>query len=169
VVVATSGRRASLVDAVGGSGFMTRGDDFPAAAVEALGGQPDYVFDCVGRHGTLADAISAVRRHGTVVVLGACMHPDSFVPVWALLKEVTLRFALTYGLADYDRTIRTLAFGALEPRAMVTGTISLDELPATLEQLRGTSSHCKVMVEPWRGAAVTGPVTAPARGDTRHR
>ena len=156
VVVATSPRRAGLVDAVGGSGFITRGDDLPAAAEEALAGAPDVVFDCVGRQGTLADAIAAVRRRGTIVVLGACMHPDSIVPVWALLKEVTVRFALTYGLDDYDRTIRTLDSGAVEPRAMVTDTISLDELPITLEQLRTPTSHCKVMVDPWSGAATTG-------------
>jgi (R,R)-butanediol dehydrogenase/meso-butanediol dehydrogenase/diacetyl reductase len=162
VAVATSPRRAGLVDAVGGSGFVTRGDDFPAAAEEALAGAPDVVFDCVGRHGTLADAIAAVRRRGTIVVLGACMHPDSFVPVWALLKEVTVRFALTYGMEDYDLTIRTLASGAVEPRAMVTDTISLDELPTTLEQLRNPGSDCKVMVDPWTNAATTGERTNPA-------
>src|SRR5262249_52082420 len=69
VVVATSRRRAGLVDAVGGSGVVTRGDNSTAAAVDALAGQPDIVFDCVGRHRTLADAIAAVRRRRTIVLL----------------------------------------------------------------------------------------------------
>ncbi len=140
-VVATSRRRAGPVEALGGSAFVVREDDPAAAVAEALGGWPDA--------GTLADAIAVVRRNGTVVVLGACMHPDSFVPIWGLLKEVTVRFAVTYGLEDYDVTIRTLDAGAVEPRAMITDTISLDDLPATFESLRSPGPQCKVMVDPW--------------------
>jgi (R,R)-butanediol dehydrogenase / meso-butanediol dehydrogenase / diacetyl reductase len=148
-VVATSRRRATLVEALGSSAFVVRAGDPAAAAAEALGDRPDIVFDCVGKPGTLADAIAAVRRNGTIVVLGACMHPDSFVPIWALLKEATVRFALTYGLRDYDVTIRALDDGAVEPRAMITDTISLDDLPATFEALRSPGPQCKVMVDPW--------------------
>jgi (R,R)-butanediol dehydrogenase/meso-butanediol dehydrogenase/diacetyl reductase len=148
-VIATSRRRAGLVGALGGSALMERQGDPAATATGALGELPDIVFDCVGKPGTLADAIAAVRRNGTIVVLGACMHPDSFVPIWGLLKEVTVRFALTYGLEDYEVTIRTLESGALEPRAMVTDTISLDELPVTFDGLRSPGPQCKVMVDPW--------------------
>lgn len=41
--------------------------------------------------------------------------------------------------------------GAAEPRAMVTGTVSLDELPAAFERLRTDPVQCKVLVNPSAG------------------
>lgn len=53
----------------------------------------------------------------------------------------------------HDRTrgsrfaVDTFERGALEPRHMVTDTISLDATPAMLEKLHhGDGHHCKVMV-----------------------
>lgn len=110
---------------------------------------PDVVFECVGRPGLLAAAIEKVRPRGTVISLGFCMAPEQVVASAAAAREVTLKFPILYSVADYQRTIDALEAGYVEPRAMVTDTIGLDQLAATFEQLRHPGNQCKVMIDPW--------------------
>jgi (R,R)-butanediol dehydrogenase/meso-butanediol dehydrogenase/diacetyl reductase len=148
-VAAHSRRGEALALTLGASRFVDPEADRAAAVTDALGGPPDVVFECVGRPGLLGEAIALARFRGTVVVLSMCMEPDSIIPAMALMKEVTLRFAVTYTGAEFEESADTLAHGAVEARAMVTGTVSLDALPAAFEGLRAGSRHCKLMVDPW--------------------
>jgi len=144
-VAAHSRRGEALAMTLGASAFLDRGE----AALAALGGPPDVVFECVGRPGLLGEAIALARYRGTVVVLSLCMQPDTILPSLALFKEVTLRFAVVYAPAEFEEAARTLDRGAVEARAMATGTVPLDALPDAFEALRSGSSHCKLMVDPW--------------------
>jgi threonine dehydrogenase-like Zn-dependent dehydrogenase len=148
-VAAHSRRGEALAMTLGASAFLDPAADRAAATIEAMGGPPDVVFECVGRPGLLGDAITLARYRGTVVVLSLCMQPDSIMPSIALFKEITLRFAVVYVPAEFEQAVRTLDRGAVEPRAMATGTVSLDDLPAAFEGLRAGSGHCKLMVDPW--------------------
>jgi (R,R)-butanediol dehydrogenase/meso-butanediol dehydrogenase/diacetyl reductase len=84
-----------------------------------------------------------------VVVLGFCVERDGFQPAVPVIKELTLRFSMVYDLKDYADVIAALDGGALEIRALVTDTVSLDAMPAAFEALRGSSPHCKIIVDPW--------------------
>lgn len=150
-VVAASTRRAPIARAVGANAFIAKSEvaDVVAAVRDALGGPPDVVFEAVGLPGAIAEAINHVKPLGTVVSLGFCTVPDTFVPVTALTKEVRLLFSMCYDKQDFQYTADVIADGDHRPRAMITNTISLDELPAKFESLRGASPDCKVMVAPW--------------------
>ena len=50
---------------------------------------------------------------------------------------------------QFQYTAEVMAAGERAPRAMVTDTVSLLEMPAKFESLRGHSADCKVMVAPW--------------------
>ena len=63
---------------------------------------------------------------------------------------MSLRFAIGTLLREFETAANVLAAGHVELLAMVTGTISLDELPVTFEALRTRTSQCKVLVDPWR-------------------
>jgi threonine dehydrogenase-like Zn-dependent dehydrogenase len=52
-------------------------------------------------------------------------------------------------VGEFQHTIDTLDAGAVDPRAMITQTVSLDELPPVFESLRGPTDQCKVMIDPW--------------------
>jgi len=149
VVTASSERRRQLALDMGAGDFLVAGDDLLARATESLGGPVDLVFECAGADGTLAQAIGLVKQGGTVVVLGACTHNIQFMPVIALGKEVRIQYSLAYAESDFQRTLKALASGAVEPRAMVQDTISLDALPQRLEAMRRPHAECKVMVNPW--------------------
>lgn len=115
----------------------------------ALGGLPDVVIEAAGKKDLIAQAVNCVRPSGTVVVLGFCSVPDSFIPAVAVWKEVTMRFSTTYSIAEFEHVARVLDTGDVECRAMVTDTVSLAELPASFESLRQRTHQCKVMVSPW--------------------
>jgi (R,R)-butanediol dehydrogenase/meso-butanediol dehydrogenase/diacetyl reductase len=146
VVTAPSRRAADAAMAMGASAFLTN-DEGPVE--QALGGAPDIVFECAGKPGLIGEAIDRVRPRGKVVVCGICAMPDSFVPATALMKEVQIRFAVAYTLRDFEIVARLFDSGRIEPRAMVTETISLDALPAVFEALRGPTQQRKVHVDPW--------------------
>lgn len=149
-VMAASSRRRDLALAMGASDFIAQKDvaDPGEAVRDVLGGAPDVVFEAVGLPGAIAQAIDFAKPMGTVVSLGFCGEPDSFVPVAALTKELRLLFSMCYDRQDFQYTAEVMASGDRRPRAMITSTVGLDELPGRFEQLRGATADCKVMVAP---------------------
>lgn len=150
-VAANSTRRQALAHNMGADRFIIpeEGRAQAAIAAEVLGGAPDVVLECAGQPGCIDQAIQVVRTAGTVVVLGFCTAPDSFLPAVAVWKEVNLRFSSTYSVGDFQYVAQVLAGGSLEPRSMITRTITLDEVPEVFEGLRKPSADCKVIINPW--------------------
>lgn len=145
---APSRRREAIARQMGADTFLPYDTGLPAAAAEALGGPPEVVFECTGHPGAIARATQCVAVGGTVVVLGFCGRPDDTSPALAVFKDVTMQFSVAYDLRTYRQTIATLAAGATEPRAMITGHVDLDGLPPAFAALRERSPHCKVMIHP---------------------
>lgn len=148
-VSASSRRREQLALAMGADTFLDPQEDLVAASMAALGGAPDVVFECVGLPGLIEQAVNSVRPRGTVTVLGCCSSPDTFTPAAALFKEVRLQFSNTYSVQQFEHVARVLDAGHVEPRLLITDTVSLSSLPETFEALRQRTTQCKVMVDPW--------------------
>lgn len=146
---AKSAQRADLALQTGADYFSPASDSLVRDVQTALGGPPDIVFECVGKPGLIAQSIEHVRPRGTVVILGLCFVPDSFVPFSAVGKEVRLQSSAFYGIRDFEYAIDVLDSGAVEPHAMITDTVRLDDLPPAFEALRRRSSQCKVMIDSW--------------------
>jgi threonine dehydrogenase-like Zn-dependent dehydrogenase len=147
---AASMRRAELALCMGASDFLAPSDNPAAAAAEALGGPPDIVFEAVGAPGLIETAVACVRRRGTVVVLGLCWDPDTFVPGVAVGKEVRLQCAGFYSAREFEHAIQPFDTGSVEPREMITDRVSLAEFPTAFEALRTRTHQCKVMLDPWK-------------------
>ena len=82
-------------------------EDFGATAVvdptvDELGHDFDVVIDCVGRPGLLDRAIDATRTKGRILVAGVCVEPDPYLPVLALLKELTIGFSVYYRPDEFE-------------------------------------------------------------------
>ncbi|MCC6949679.1 MAG: alcohol dehydrogenase catalytic domain-containing protein [Bradyrhizobiaceae bacterium] len=146
---ASSTTRAGLAAMMGADAFLNPEDSDPEASARALGGPPDIVFECVGKPGLIQRCIDHVRpRGGTVVVLGLCTGSDAIQPFEAVNKEVRIQMASFYELADFTRSVDALDRGAVEPAAMVTNEVSLDEMPEAFEKLKHRTHQCKVLVKP---------------------
>jgi (R,R)-butanediol dehydrogenase/meso-butanediol dehydrogenase/diacetyl reductase len=150
-ITARTRRAESLAMQMGANVFVMPESEqtWAPAVTAALGGPPDVVIEAIGKKDLIAQALNCVRPSGTVVVLGFCSVPDSFIPAVAVWKEVTMRFSMTYSIAEFEHVARVMDTGDVECRAMVTDTVPLAELPASFESLRQRTHQCKVMVSPW--------------------
>ena len=121
----------------------------PVGSAEAgLGGKADIVFECVGIPGLIDQAVQQVRNRGTVLLLGLCTRPDPINSFAMLSKEVKLVTSAFFTVPEYRASLDALASGAIEPRLLVTDTISLAETPDVFESLKHRTSQCKVLIAP---------------------
>ena len=73
---------------------------------------------------------------------------DAFVPADAIAKETRMIFSSLYNLNEYEHVARVLDAGSVEPRAMISRTICLHDMPETFEALRTVGADVKVHVDP---------------------
>ena len=124
-------------------------EDVLEAFAKATGeARPSVVFECVGLPGMTRQAVDLAAVRGRVVVAGVVFQEDSFAPLVAMSKEITIRFSQAYTEGDFSAVIDAIARGAVEPRPLHTSTVSLDELPAAFEALRKPTDQCKVLIKP---------------------
>jgi (R,R)-butanediol dehydrogenase/meso-butanediol dehydrogenase/diacetyl reductase len=133
---------------MGADVFVVDPADPVGSAEGALGGQADIVFECVGVPGLVAQAVEQVRPRGTILLLGLCTQPDTFNSFAMLSKEVRLVTSAFFTVPEYQASLDALAEGAIEPRLLVTDTISLAETPDVFESLKRRTSQCKVLIAP---------------------
>ena len=154
VALASSRAKEALALAVGANHFLTTGEGIAGEVAELLSGPPDVVLECAGAPGAIELCVDLVKPQGSVTVYGLCTHADHWHPANALLKEVKLQFVVSTSLQQFRIAADVLDAGAVEPRMMVSETVSLAQLPETFEQMRAGMGHrCKVMVDPWLEAA----------------
>jgi (R,R)-butanediol dehydrogenase/meso-butanediol dehydrogenase/diacetyl reductase len=148
-VMARSARHEQFAYAMGATHYLTAAENPAAQAALALGGSPEVVFECVGKPGMMSLAMNCVGRRGTVVVLGFCTVADTLGPSDFLFKELKILFSNTYSTREFEIVADAMDAGAIEPRSMITNTVSMNNLPQVFENLRMPSHQCKVMLDPW--------------------
>jgi len=133
---------------VGAGAFVVDPSDPIGSAERALGGKADVVFECVGIPGLIAQAVDQVRPRGTILLLGLCTQPDTFNSFAMLSKEVRLVTSAFFTTQEYETALAALESGFVEPRALVTDTITLGDTPEVFESLKQRSGQCKVLIAP---------------------
>lgn len=106
------------------------------------------VFDCVGKPGLTAQFIGAVPSHSRLVVVGVCAQPDSYVPVEAIQKELSMQYVFAYRPEEYAHALRLIAEGEVDVAPWITGTVGLDGVAQAFEDLGSPEQHCKIIVNP---------------------
>jgi (R,R)-butanediol dehydrogenase/meso-butanediol dehydrogenase/diacetyl reductase len=148
VVSEPAAHRRALAERIGVTAIDPAQQGVAEAFAAVTGGPAKAVLECVGRPGVIAQAMDLAATDGNVTLVGACMAPDSFHPLVPTTKELTLRFVVYYRRRDFIQTLAHLSSGRLDPSALVTGRVGLDELPARFDALLGENSDCKVLVHP---------------------
>lgn len=132
----------------GATGLADAGADAGVQFKQLTGSTPELIFECVGTPGLLSQCLDMAAFGAEVVVVGFCMQPDTFVPALAMLKELTLKFAIGNNKSDFQFIVDMMAANRIDARPMITDVVSLEELPKTFEALRTPAGQCKVLVEP---------------------
>lgn len=133
---------------MGATVFFAKTENPVETVNAAMGGPPDIVFECVGKPGLIKQCLDHVRIQGTIVILGLCTAPDSFVPFEAVSKEVTIQTSAFFTSQEFGMSIDALESDKISPHAMITDTVSLTNMPAIFEALRKRTTQCKVLVSP---------------------
>lgn len=97
-----------------------------AGATEGLGA--DVVVEAAGTPAALSAALQLARGRGVVSVVGAHFEPDYPLNNGLMFeRELTLRFSIGDSLAHRQRLISMISEGRLDPAAVVTHRMSLDD------------------------------------------
>ena len=67
------------------------------------------IFECVGVPGMIQQCVLLAPPRGRIIVVGVCMQPDTIFPVFAIVKEINLRFVVGYRKQDFQLTLDMLA------------------------------------------------------------
>jgi (R,R)-butanediol dehydrogenase/meso-butanediol dehydrogenase/diacetyl reductase len=149
IVSERSAERRALAQAVGATAVIdATTQDVGAAFAELTGRRPQVIFECVGVPGMLDQAIGLVDLRGQIVVAGVILKQDSYLPIVALGKEVTIRYSQAYTVRDFEAVIDAIARREIRPDPIHTSTVDLDALPQAFEALRGQPRECKVLIRP---------------------
>ena len=143
-----SGRRAIAADFGATALIDPATEDVGAAFARAAGAPPDVIFECVGVAGLIPQCVDLSKPRGRIVVVGVCPTEDRVTPQRAMAKELSIQFIMGYGKTDWRRVLDLLDAGRIAPGAMVTDSVSLDELPAAFEALRRPTGQIKLLVRP---------------------
>ncbi len=146
VAMSRSHRRRDLCLQMGADAFIPYGDNEVGEVIEALGGAPRIVYECVGAAGLLAKAVAHAAKFGRIISLGFCTAPDPVIPAIAAYKCASIQFAVGYSMREFLYIADQMDKGHVDPKAIITNNILLAELPAMMEQLRGPNSETKVHV-----------------------
>ncbi len=146
VAMSRSGRRAPLSLAMGANQFIAYGDNEIPEVIEALGGPPDIVFECVGAEGLLHKAVMHAAQFGKIVSLGFCTAPDTVIPAIASYKCASIQFAVGYSMREFLYIADQMDKGHCDPKAIISNEIGLDDLPDMFDTLRGSNQETKVHV-----------------------
>jgi (R,R)-butanediol dehydrogenase/meso-butanediol dehydrogenase/diacetyl reductase len=145
IVSESNPARRALAEKLGATRAVEPGDALAELLASRLPDGPDVVIEAAGAPGLIQTAMEAVRFRGRVVVAGVCMSPDPIRALPALMGEVTLHFVLAYEKDDFQYTIDMLGAGRIEPLAMVTASVPLDEVPGAFQALSRPCEHAKIL------------------------
>ncbi|KHK89093.1 alcohol dehydrogenase catalytic domain-containing protein [Novosphingobium malaysiense] len=149
VALSRSRRREEMALKMGADVFVQGGENEVAEVQQALGGAPEIVFEGIGVEGALQKCVNHVAVDGKIVSLGFCTNADPVIPAVSTFKQVNLLFSMAYTMREFEYCAHAMDKGLVDPGTMVTRTISLEEVPAMIEQMqRGGVSDIKIQAAP---------------------
>jgi 2-desacetyl-2-hydroxyethyl bacteriochlorophyllide A dehydrogenase len=140
-VVDPNDARRAAAEAFGASDAIA-----DAAAAEA--GEYDVAIECVGKPGLLDACIAATRAKGRIAIAGVCTEQDPFWPMAALMKELSIHFAVYYTPDEFRTVIQAFVSGSIAPAQLVGRTIGLGSLNEAFDLLAASSTQGKILIDP---------------------
>lgn len=152
IIIETNEARRQKARDLGFTDVYAPGDELDARIKEVTRGiGADVVYEATGVPKLVQTAAEMLRRGGTLGLLGFSFDPTPINYADWQTRQVTAVSNILYSHADFWATMRAIADGTVRPEEQHTGTIGLDELQATFEDLAsGQSQHMKVLVDPTR-------------------
>ncbi len=122
--------------------------DVRSSTGDAESGRYDAAIECVGKPGLLDECVAAIRTKGRIVVAGVCAEQDRFWSIAALMKEITISFAVYYSPAEFRAVIDAFVAGTIDPQLLVGRTTGLVALDDEFDLLANGSVSGKILIAP---------------------
>ena len=133
--------RRATAQSVGATDVLT-------SAEMAAPGCYDVVVECAGKLGLLDACVAAARTRGRIVVAGVCPEPTPLTSVAALLREVSIGFAVYYTTGEFAAVIGAFSSGRIDPSPLISQRSDLSLVNEAFDDLARTASGAKILVEP---------------------
>jgi len=118
---------------------------------EPLEPRYDVVIECVGLPGMTSACVGAAKLHGRVVIAGVCTKPDPYVPIAAVMKELTMDFVVYYTRREFFAVADALDQGAVDAAIFVTKRVGLAGADDAFIELTEAKDQRKILVLPELG------------------
>ncbi|MGF1598565.1 MAG: zinc-binding dehydrogenase [Acidimicrobiales bacterium] len=153
VAVEPSEERRLTALALGADVAVAPGKELEAAVDELTGGlRADIAYDCAGIPATLQQSVDMVRRGGSVCMVGVTGEAATIQPMRWMMKEVSVDTSIRSTLDEMAICADLIATGRISTDGMVSGTVTLDELPSMIDDLANRRVKAvKIMVDPTGG------------------
>ena len=146
-------RRRALAEALGAVAIEPDALVTPTSPGDIVTDPFDVVLECSGHRAAMESALGQLRRGGTLVLVGAGIHPPRFDPNRILLNELEIRGSFVYDQDGFDRALELLASPDFPTSALLErDDVDLDGLYGALEGLAEGELAAKVLVVPWKGS-----------------
>jgi len=123
-------------------------EDLLHEVTQVFSSPPQLVIECVGKSETVLQAMEIAEKEGTVVVVGNCFEEVSLHPITWILKEINIKGSDGTTRDGFLAAIDWLANRKVDATAFITKTITLEELPQTMDTLSRQKDDIKVVVKP---------------------
>ncbi len=112
--------------------------------------RPSVIFECVGVPGMLQRVFEGALAGTRIVVVGVCMEPDRFEPLFPLNKENDVIFCFYYSGEEYARSLHHIAEGLIDVAPLMSRTVGLNEATDAFAALESGAEDIKIIVDPWK-------------------
>ncbi len=129
--------------------FDNRDGEAVAKIVERTGGLGvEAAFEAVGLSQTLNQALAALKKGGTAVIVGLMSQPETALPANIFVaKEITLKGSQGY-CRDFRTALKLLDNGAMDLKPLITHTFPPDRLQEAFDRLSDPASETvKVVIK----------------------
>ena len=144
-----SPQRRSLAEKVGAHQVVNPQEASPFSSKFLRKNKKTVVFECVGVPGVIDDIILEAPQNSKLVVVGVCLQKDSFRPLIAINKEISLQFVLGWSMEEFSESLNKIASGEINASALITKQITLEQVSETFRELSSPNADAKVLVKPW--------------------
>lgn len=114
---------------------------------DLAGTRPAVIFECTGVHGMFQKVISAAPREARIVAVGICAEDDTYRPITAISKELTVQFVLSYSPAEFNETLRRISEGSYDVSPLITARVGMEGVAAAFMELEKPDVHAKIMLD----------------------
>jgi threonine dehydrogenase-like Zn-dependent dehydrogenase len=108
---------------------------------------PGVVFECVGVPGVLDEIVRGCAPGSRILVAGWTLQPDSFLPLYAHSKGLTVQFGGGPAPLDFAAALEDVQTGRIDLSPLVSGIVPLAQAPSALEQARSGQGVLRLVLD----------------------